>query len=211
MKSHSLAHVLPVMESPPAYRAEPPRKDLHLVANNEPSFHGALEEAVCVAEEEDRWQTGYEAGLAAARSEALEQVREAEKRMAAAILAARAQWVAEEGVRLAEGLQKALAFVEGEICAGAERVLSRVVEQGLRARALSEFAAAVRLLLRDGQAGMVTIHAPADLVAVLEKRIGEHASIDFIVHDAAEVWVRSGQTMIETRLSAWQADIGIGA
>lgn len=219
MKSLSLARVLPVLDTgaPPKLEARP---ELHLVPPVEIEEYAAdfMSDPLPEAPAEpvvDRWQEGYEAGvaigLAQAQAEAQAAAHAAAQDQSAsienAIAAARAQWVTEESDRIASGVLKALGVVESEICSVAERILAKVAAHSVRQRALGQFVQAVQTLLRDGEAGIVTVHAPGDLVAALNARLGSIASLEFVAHDAAEVWVRSGPTLIETRLGSWKSDL----
>jgi hypothetical protein len=217
MTSLSLARVLPILDSPGTsqLRLEPARPELHVVApeyfespepDPEPSFEEAAPEPV-----EDRWQEGYEAGLALGRAQSQSEEAEREAAIAAAVEAARAEWIAQESERIASGVEKALGVIEGEICGVVERVLARVIEKGTRAQAMAQFADAVRALLREGEAGVVTVHAPQDLIEALQARLGSLPTLEFVAHDGTEIWVRSGPTMIETRLGAWRAGLTRGA
>ena len=98
------------------------------------------------------------------------------------------------------------AIIEGEICTVASRVLAKLASDRMLERAMNDFAGHVKSLLRDGLAGVVTIHAPHDLVGRLQERLATFGCLEFVTHDSAEVWVRSGATMIETRLEGWRSD-----
>jgi len=210
MKSLSLARVLPVLENFDAPRLEParveaPRPELHIVAAEEEP-EPALPEAVDDGEAAQRqWQEGYEAGFAIGRAQAQAEIVDQDILLRDAVAAARAEWLAEESERLATGVEKALGHIEREICAVAGRVLAKLATDRMLERALSEFSGHVKTLLRDGEAGVVTVHAPADLMERLQQRLGGVGSLEFVAHDGAEVWVRSGATMIETRLGAWRS------
>ena len=220
MKSLSLARVLPVLESFEVQHPklaclsplsqETSRPELHVV---EPSLAWPESAPVEDLVERDRrnWQDVYEAGVAVGRAQAQADVVDHDLLLQDAVAAARADWLAQESERIALGVERALSHLQGEICTVAARVLSQIADEAMRERALAEFSAHVATLLRDGQAGIVSIHAPADLIAQLEARLRLFATLEFIAHDSAEVWVRCGASMIETRFDAWRSDHFKGA
>ncbi|MBX9738503.1 MAG: hypothetical protein K2X62_00435 [Beijerinckiaceae bacterium] len=217
MKPMPLTHFLPVLDARPRQMDPPrllelPRADLHLVANNmlpepEPEF----EMPPLTASEYDR---GYDEGRAAAEAEAADRMAAEEARVEARIearlAAARAEWCQQQADLLTSGVDKALTVIEASICEGAERVLRQVVEASLRARALQQFTEAVGRLLRDGEAGVVTVHGPCDLLDALRPMLEPLcATVDYNENDGAEVWVRVDQTLIETRFASWRGDLQI--
>jgi hypothetical protein len=214
MKSLSLARVLPVLENFDAPRREAPRleamrPDLHVVDFLQPEsplapLHDPAED------NQQHWQEGYEAGVAVGRAQAQSELLDHDVMLQDAIAAARAEWLAQESERIASGVEKALGIIETEICDVAARVLSQIVTETRRREAIAEFSRNVRMLLRDGEAGVVTVHAPEDLIACLEEKLGSLGSLEFVAHESAEVWVRSGATKIETRFDAWRAEAFTG-
>jgi len=220
MKSLSLARVLPVLDSfeshlpklsrLPSLAHVTPRPELHVV---EPSCSGETSTAFVdlAARDQGNWQEGYEAGVAVGRAQAQANILDHDVLLRDAVAAARSEWISQESERIALGVERALTHLQDEICTVAMRVLSQISDEAMRERSISEFCMHVATLLRDGQAGIVTVHAPADLIGQLQARLGAFASLEFIVRDTAEVWLRSGATMIETRFAAWQCDHFKGA
>jgi len=210
MKSLSLARVLPVLENFDAPRLEAPRyeaprPDLHVVDFDPPACEPSP--VIDDAEANQRhWQEGYEAGVAIGRAQAQSEAVDNDVLLRDAIAAARAEWIAEESARIETGVEKALGYIEGEICTVASRVLAKLASDRMLERAVNDFAGHVKSLLRDGLAGVVTIHAPHDLVGRLQERLATFGCLEFVTHDSAEVWVRSDATMIETRLEGWRSD-----
>ena len=210
MKTLSLARVLPVLNSfesqqfgPP--RSETPRPDLHIVESFGEETDAPFAEDRAELDQR-QWQEGYEAGVSVGRAQAQTEMFDQDVLLRDAVSAARAEWLAQESERIAAGVEKALGHIEGEICAVATRILAQIVCEAKRAGAVTEFTAHIRKLLRDGEAGLVTVHAPDDLVEDLAQRLGFLGVVEFVAHDGAEVWVRSGATMIEARLDQWRLD-----
>ncbi|MDB5642864.1 MAG: uncharacterized protein JWN07_2181 [Hyphomicrobiales bacterium] len=219
MKSLSLARVLPVMESfgsprPQIARLDPliqeaPRPELHVVESVEPWPAAAEDDPA--ERDQHHFQEGYESGFAVGRAQAQAEIIDHDVLLRDAVAAARAEWLGEESERIAVGVEKALAYLQGEICTVATRVLAQITSEVMRERTVSEFCASVAALLRDGKAGVVTIHAPDDLIGRLESRLASLGTLEFVAHDSAEVWVRCGATMIETRFDAWRSEHFKGA
>ncbi|MDB5509243.1 MAG: hypothetical protein JWL93_1712 [Hyphomicrobiales bacterium] len=221
MKPMPLTHFLPVLDASATRelaprQIEPPRlpemlrNQLHLVASNVlPAPQAELEpEPADVAQE--AYDRGFEEGRVAAAFEAAALRAEEEARFEERMAAAREEWCREQSGHLATGVEKALGMIEKTICEGAERVLKQVVEESLRMRAVQEFTDSITRLLRDGDAGVVTVHGPADLIEALRPHIEPlSATIEFNESDGAEVWVRVDQTLIETRLAAWRGDLNL--
>ncbi len=220
MKSLSLARVLPVLDSfdfqhsklarLPPLTHDTPRPELHVVDPAHP-WPDAPPEEDLVERDQRNFQEGYEAGVAVGRAQAQAEVVDHDVLLQDAVAAARAEWLRQESERIALGVERALSHLQGEICTVAARVLAQIADEAMRDRALGEFCANVATLLRDGQAGIVSIHAPTDLIGRLEARLGALATLEFVAHDSAEVWVRCGATMIETRFDAWRSDHFNGA
>lgn len=219
MKSLSLARVLPVLENFESQRADvprldhlrvdAPRPDLHVVPQDEPALSGF--DLAAPDPSQDHWQEGYEAGVAVGRAQAQAEMADQDLLLRDAVAAARAEWLAQESERIALGVEKALGVIEAEISDVASRILARIAEAKIAERALGEFTDHVRALLRDGEAGVVTVHAPEDLLSRLRSRLGSIGSLEFAPHDSAEIWVRSGATRIEARLGAWSAALFVEA
>lgn len=212
MKPMPLTHFLPVLEAPKPRQLEAPRVDLHLVSSRpdpepEPEPVGLFAEFQQPAE--DPYEEGYLAGWDAAQADAEQRRLEEEARFEQRLADARLAWTKEQGDLIASGVQKALGAIERGICDSAERILKQVIDAALRERAVSEFADSIRQLLRDGEAGVVTIHAPLDLIEGLEGQLAGVGSIEFVENPGAEIWVRVDQTLIETRFSTWRSALQI--
>jgi hypothetical protein len=224
MKSLSLARVLPVLETFESQRREASptealrldllrqdlaRPELRVIEAEAAGVAAELSESSAEADQR-QWQEGYEAGVSIGRAQAQAEMLNQDALLRDALAAARAEWVAQEGDRISTGVEKALAFMESEICAVASRILAQIANESIRVRAIAEFSSYVRSLMRDGAAGVITVHAPQDLIAQLTKRLeatlGSLDSLEFRPHESAEVWVRSGASMIEMRLEAWRTD-----
>ena len=202
MKSLPLARILPELETGNAHQSTAVRREFQLVQRQFPEKPVEACEPEPLAQQPERgdWASGYEAGLTAARSEFAAIAAEREAILAEAIENARAQWIAQESSRIVAGFEKALTVVQSEICIGLEQVLSKILKDEFHARALERFSQSVRMLLRDGDCGKISIHAPKDLSELLHRQFAEIACVEIHESNEAEVWVRAGSAFIETNL-----------
>lgn len=224
MKALSLARVLPVLETFDSQRRDASsmeasrldvlrqdlaRAELRVIETEDADMAAAQAESSAEAGQR-QWQEGYEAGVSIGRAQAQAEMLNQDATLRDSLAAARAEWVMHEGERIASGVEKALAFMQSEICTVASRILAQVACDSMRARAIAEFSVHVRSLMRDGAAGVITVHAPQDLIArlteSLQATLGSLESLEFSPNESAEVWVRSGASMIEMRLEAWRTD-----
>ncbi len=148
-------------------------------------------------------EDAYAEGLAAG-AEALEKTLEAERRAFAARLAdERAGWAAEEGARLGDALQAALAGIEARIAASVARILRPLIGAALRGKAVDELHNAIGPMLRADQA-MIAISGAPDILAALQGRLADApAGITFTPNASTDVQIVADQTIIESRISAW--------
>jgi hypothetical protein len=209
----NLAHLLPVMDAPSLAKTDvsyAPPPPLQLVANNDFILAPILNEQSDEFSSEtisDRFQEGYDTGYALGLSHGRSQVKAetAGKDVAieAYVAQMRSQWTAEQSQKIADGITKALKIIEAEVSVCVERCLQQMLDEQLRARALQDFSLAVRDLLRFGAAGIITVHAPDDLIHPLKALLRDCPTLEFETSDQAQVWVRSGATLIEARLDSW--------
>lgn len=148
---------------------------------------------------EDAYAEGLTAG-----AEALEQTLAAERLAFAARLAdERAGWAEEEGARLGEALQAALAGIEARIAASVASILRPLIGAALRDKAVDELHDAIGPMLRAGQA-LIAISGAADILAALQRRLADApAAISFTPNASTDVQIVADQTIVESRICAW--------
>ena len=213
----NLAHLLPVMDAPSLAKTDvsyAPPPPLQLVAKNDFILAPILDEHSEEFSSEttsDRFQEGYDTGYALGLSQGRAQVKAetAGKDVAieAYVAQMRSQWTAEQSQKIADGITKAVKIIEDEVSLCVERCLQQMLDEQLRARALQDFSLAVRDLLRFGSAGIITVHAPSDLILPLKTLLTDCPTLEFETSDQAQVWVRSGATLIEARLENWATSL----
>lgn len=208
MKPMPLTHFLPVLDAHKSRQIEAPRKDLHLVPAKPVRHEEALPDRR--NSEAAAYELGFREGRESFEAGEKERLAGEEERFAERLASAREAWTQDQGSLIANGVVKALGVIERGICEGAERILKQVIDEAMRERAMAEFAESIGHLLRDGEAGVITVHGPADLLVALRTRLLPHGgTVAFNEHDSPEVWVRVDQTHIETRFGAWRSSLEI--
>ncbi|MDB5596825.1 MAG: hypothetical protein JWM36_3786 [Hyphomicrobiales bacterium] len=208
MKPMPLTHFLPVLDAHKSRQIEAPRRDIHLVPAKPVRDEESLPDRR--NSEAAAYELGFREGCESFEAREKERLAEEERRFAERLELARAAWTRDQGSLIANGVVKALGVIERGICEGAERILKQVIDETMRQRAMAEFAESIGHLLRDGEAGIITVHGPADLLTELQTRLLPHGgTVEFNEQEGAEVWVRVDQTHIETRFGAWRSSLKI--
>ncbi|WP_051357060.1 hypothetical protein [Azorhizobium doebereinerae] len=144
--------------------------------------------------------------LAAARLEfEAERARDAEA-FEAHLGLARQQWAVESATGLAEGLKGAMAEMEERIATAAGRILMPFLAEAVRARAVDELVGHVKRLMSTPEAPVVRVSGPEDLLNVLRARC-DGTGIEFQPNQDVDVRVTADDTVIETQLRAWGAQL----
>ena len=167
------------------------------------------EELLEAAREEGRAEAraAAEAEHEAALAEAVRAERErADADHAVALDAARAEWVASEGERLAGLFDERLDRIEAVVRTSLSSVLRPIALGARRRQTVMELAGAVRTLTLDGQALTVRASGPADLLEALAAQLGSGSAMVAFTpdEDSVEVRIECDQTVIETRLAGWR-------
>jgi hypothetical protein len=138
--------------------------------------------------------------LAEAQFAALHEAADAARN--AAVAAAREAWCSDEAERLAARLDDALATLEQALSRSVAACLTPFLEAEARARAVSDFDAALRRLANH--AALIKLEAPPDLAAALQaKGPGLPKGIDLQIGDHADMLAVADATIIESTLGAW--------
>jgi hypothetical protein len=146
---------------------------------------------------------GYAQGTADATAVAEARLAELRSQFDAGLADARRAWAAEQGARLAGQLQTGLDGLLEDLAQATARVLEPLLAAEVARRTIEELAGTVEALLaREPEAG-IAISGPKDILAAMRARMSSAASITYRPCDACEVEVRSGQTVLLTRLQEW--------
>jgi hypothetical protein len=174
-----------------------------------PSFERTIREPAPPADDPakllaDAHDRGFRDGAAAARAE-FEQLRADD---AAAhelrLVEERQRWSEQESDRLATEIAAGLQRIEAELATGVARALAPFVAEQVRRTAVDELSQTLTALLADGGARTMVVHGPRDLVERLRPKLAPYAaSVQFETTAAADILVTTGETIVETQITAW--------
>jgi hypothetical protein len=147
---------------------------------------------------------GFSEGQGAAAAAAEARLAQENSAFDQRLEASRQAWSDEQADRLAELLRGAVGQLEANIAGPTAEILHPFVTTALRERAVADLADAVTDITRDSARPAIRLTGPPDLVAALKSRLDETFGIELCPDDSLiDVSVLAGQTLIETRLSAW--------
>lgn len=127
---------------------------------------------------------------------------------ARALKTERERWSEAEGARLSGLVMDALADLEQRIAEQVARCLKPVLTDGIRLRTVEQLSSTLNDLLRKGEYVAISISGPEDLLAAVKARLGaQHAGLTFAPSDSADLVVSADETILETRIAAWSAEI----
>ncbi|MFZ5673465.1 MAG: hypothetical protein ACOZAM_10940 [Pseudomonadota bacterium] len=145
-------------------------------------------------------------GREAAQRDYEEALRTAEQNFEARLAEERQLWVREQGAVLTQALGDGFTRIEAEIAAVTARLLEPFIISEARRKILVELQQTLAELLTDPEAATLRIEGPGDLLAMLREGLGSKDNlVTFQVSDRPDIHVETGNTVIETRLSAWTA------
>jgi hypothetical protein len=127
---------------------------------------------------------------------------------AQALKKAREQWAENESGRLSGLVEDALAGIEQRIADQVARCLKPVLTDGIRDKAVSQLSSTLGDLLRKGEYVAISISGSEDLLASLKTKLGvEKSGLVFTPSDSTDLAVSADETILETRIAAWAAEI----
>lgn len=147
---------------------------------------------------------GYADGFAAASREQEDMRRVERLAFEEQIVSDRARWAQDEGFKLGEKMEGALAEIETRIATSTARILRPFLAAQLRQKAIDELAGSLAQMLGGGEQPLVEIDGPEDLLAALQTRLaGSSARIVWMLGSSIEVRIIVDRTMIESRIQLW--------
>ncbi|GGG37224.1 hypothetical protein [Chelatococcus composti] len=153
-------------------------------------------------------EKGRNEGWAAAEAAWEEKLRVEREQFQQQLAAARAEWARNEGQVLAEAIHVAFNAMQSRLSTALARTLTPFLEQAQRERALAALADAVRTLAETTQHELIEISAADDLAAALAGHLGDlAAAVRFVPGTGPDVRVVADDTVIETRLAEWAAEL----
>ncbi|WP_051630243.1 hypothetical protein [Afifella pfennigii] len=197
---NALARVLPAFEAEPV---EPPTLAAVFRAHKSEEDDERLKKAEA---------EGYARGLAQARAEIDAALEKARRQEDIRLGEARSRWAEEEGARLGEVMQTAIAEMQAALSQAAAGVLLPLAEKALAERAAEDLAKAIAVLLAQEGEKLVRLTGPKDLLEAVGRRLGEQAgAIEFKTSKTPDARLVAGSTVMETQLQAWGARLSEAA
>lgn len=207
MKHRPAAEFIPSFDIPEADVAESAREAPapEIAPIELPSFLQKPAQREPAPDLEQVFEDGRQAGLAEARTAAQEELARVRAEQAAALESARQAWADQVAAALAGQLQPALDAIGNQIADTVGRLLRPFLEGELRDAASRALIEQITPLLSGADGALVRIAGPRELVAALRRVFPPERAVSFEENDAADVTILVGETMIETRVSAWIA------
>jgi flagellar biosynthesis/type III secretory pathway protein FliH len=147
---------------------------------------------------------GHEAGIAEGRAELAAAVADERERAAIALAAERQAWTVAEADRLATALEGGLAALRESIAASLARVVAPLLLDARRAELLDGLAADLRSLSAQGEAPILRVSGPADLLGALRERLSSYpADVAYESTSEGDIRVEAGDTVFQTQLQPW--------
>jgi flagellar biosynthesis/type III secretory pathway protein FliH len=155
----------------------------------------------------DAFARGREEGLAAGRADYAARLDEERAASEARLADERAAWSSQEGARLGDAITAAFQSLEASVGDAVAAILSPVLEEGLRRRAVDELAENLKRLMASGQR-ILRVSGPEDLLQALRARLGaDMSAVAFESAQDIDMRVVAEQTTIETQLKDWMPRI----
>jgi hypothetical protein len=124
--------------------------------------------------------------------------------MEANLVAARAEWAAQEGERLAAAHRVALEAFEARCSSAVANILRPFLTTAVIGRVTEALVENLNVLFASRTQSLFEISGPPDLLDALRRKFGENgAAIIYAPDDSIDVRVCCGDTIIETQLGAW--------
>jgi hypothetical protein len=204
MAAPALADLLPDF----APRTSAPVLAAHREPAGEPAFVAVrpaapVDMAALLAKEYARAEEEVAARLLGERDAMLAAERE---RHAAELADAERRYGEAAGARLARGLAELEQRLAATLTGAAARILGMVASEEVARRGVEALALALAEALEDADAAAIRVSGPMSLFAALAERMGERAShLRHIETDTLDLTVEVDGSLLETRLSEWQA------
>jgi hypothetical protein len=153
---------------------------------------------------DEAYVRGVDEGRRAAEEEGALRVEEQKLATQRAIEAARAAWADEIGPHISAQIESAFDTLQQQIAAAAERALMPFLARAARDEALRQLRATVEGLLAVNPGISLEISGPEDLLDSVRASLpASVAAASFVVTDKADVQLKAGTSLIETRIAAW--------
>lgn len=181
------AVILPMRNEQPAPQPQPPQVDIDAI----------VAEAVAKAETDlgRRLEALYE-------ERAAEDLARHEEEMAAL----RATLSVELAGKTADALAALERKVIGEATSVCARILSQIVDEDVRSRAIAALAGSVRGAVGDADTIRIRVSGPQSLLMPFAAAMGDHARhLEFTESESYDLTVSLDETLFETRIAEWSS------
>ena len=154
--------------------------------------------------------------MAAERERIAEEAREDERRKMAELLAAeKDRWAQEVAESLSAQLDQAFVDLHNRLSDAITQALTPVLEDAMRARAISRFSASLERLAGRAAGSTVqpiTVRGPQSLLnALTAVRSGDTAGLKLVASDDCELVASVNETTLRTTIKAWATTIAAAA
>lgn len=164
----------------------------------------SISEAEIAERVDEAHARGIEDGRRAAEEEAGVRLEEQALATQHEIAAARASWIDETAPQIAAEIGSAIEAMEDRIAAAVERALRPFLAQAARDEALRQLRATIAGLIATSPGITIEVSGPEDLLdAVRASLPASAAAASFVAKDTADIQIRAGTSLIETRIAAW--------
>ncbi len=151
----------------------------------------------------------FEEGREAARREFGEERAAMRDRLDAEVAKARAQWVEEEGGRLASAHRAAIEDFEMRCAQAVANILRPFLSNLVIGRVTELLVENLEVLFTARTPALFEVSGPADMLDALREKFAAHdASVEFKPDESMDIRVRVDDTIIETQLGAWMTALG---
>ena len=142
-------------------------------------------------------ENGFAEGIASANSEWEAKLAQERQAFEMRLATERENWAREEGEKLAEKIQAALAEIESNIAGCVARILKPMIIEATRAKIVGLLAENVGVLLRGQKCPTLAIAGPEDLVTALREKLSPlSAEFEYSLNKSIDVRVNVGETLI---------------
>jgi hypothetical protein len=161
-----------------------------------------------VASTDDAYARGIRDGSASAKAAAEAGLTVLRQQHAEELVEARRAWAEEEGAALSQRLKDGVALLERSIAESVGRVLTPLLNDAIRRRAIEELIETLNLVLSKDEGVTLHISGPEDLLELIRNGLdGKTVAVVYAPGEQPDVRVVAGKTFIETCLGAWMAKL----
>jgi hypothetical protein len=154
---------------------------------------------------------GVEEGKAAAQAHLEARLEEQKLAFENSLASLRETWRGEEGARLAYQLTTAIGDMKDSIAKTVEHLIKPFLSKAICTQAITELRSTLEQLVASSPGISLEISGPEGLLGGIRASMpGSIAAVSYIANEACDVQVKAGESLLETRISAWLKQIEWG-